>query len=194
MAALILIPAAGASARMRGGDKLMEPVAGEPLLRRQARMALAAGPVEVTLPASHPARAEVLAGLGLDVTVLPDAAEGMAASIRHGARRAMARAASGLLILPADMPDLDSDHLCLILAAHAATPDRPLRGAAEDGTPGHPVLFPRRLFPDLLELSGDSGGRAVLTRHPATAIPLPGRAALTDLDTPEDWAAWRARI
>ena len=33
---LVLIPAAGSSSRMRGGDKLLEPVGGIPLLRRQA--------------------------------------------------------------------------------------------------------------------------------------------------------------
>lgn len=191
MAVLILIPAAGASARMRDRDKLMEPVAGEPLLRRQARMALAVAPVEVTLREDRPARGAALDGLMLGITVLPDAAEGMAASIRHGAQRAMARAASGLMILPADMPDLRGDHLRLMLAAHEAAPDRPLRATAEDGTAGHPVLFPRGLFAELLALAGDQGARAVLARHAPLPIPLPGRAALTDLDTPEDWAAWR---
>ncbi|MCB1394509.1 MAG: NTP transferase domain-containing protein, partial [Rhodobacteraceae bacterium] len=44
--------AAGASRRMAGRDKLLEPVDGAPLLRRQARAAVAAGtgPVAVTLP------------------------------------------------------------------------------------------------------------------------------------------------
>ncbi|WP_412506377.1 NTP transferase domain-containing protein, partial [Roseovarius sp. SYSU LYC5161] len=48
---VILLPAAGASARMEGPDKLLEPVDGMPLLRRQVLMALATGaPVLVTLP------------------------------------------------------------------------------------------------------------------------------------------------
>mgnify|MGYP006184317219 CR=1 FL=1 len=44
-------------------------------------------------------------------------------------------------------------------------------------------------------LSGsDEGARSVLVRHRARLrlVPLPGHHATTDLDTPEDWAAWRA--
>ncbi|MEZ5755305.1 MAG: NTP transferase domain-containing protein [Paracoccaceae bacterium] len=51
----ILLLAAGSPPRMRGGDKLLEDVAGEPLLRRSARAALATGcPVTVTLPPTGP--------------------------------------------------------------------------------------------------------------------------------------------
>lgn len=63
------------------------------------------------------------------------------------------------------------------------------------GTPGHPVVLPRRLFPSLLELRGDQGARALLAQEEESLrlIPLPGANATTDLDTAEDWAAWRAR-
>ena len=46
----LVLLAAGASRRMRGADKLLEPVDDEPLLRRQARAALASGvgPVAVS--------------------------------------------------------------------------------------------------------------------------------------------------
>jgi molybdenum cofactor cytidylyltransferase len=44
-------------------------------------------------------------------------------------------------------------------------------------------------------LTGDTGAREVLKRHSDRVhlVPLKGDRALTDLDTPEDWAAWRAR-
>ena len=63
-----------------------------------------------------------------------------------------------------------------------------------DGTPGHPVLFGRRFFETLAGLRGDRGAREVLREAAefVTEVPTPGRAALVDLDTPEDWAAWRA--
>ena len=68
------------------------------------------------------------------------------------------------------------------------------RGTAEDGTPGHPVLFPRDCFPALLALSGDMGAKAVLAANIPRVrdVPLPGRRALTDLDTPEAWQAWES--
>jgi CTP:molybdopterin cytidylyltransferase MocA len=59
------------------------------------------------------------------------------------------------------------------------------------GRAGHPVGFPARLLPALLDVSGDLGAREVLTRNPPQPVPLPGQRATLDLDTPEDWAAWR---
>jgi molybdenum cofactor cytidylyltransferase len=60
---------------------------------------------------------------------------------------------------------------------------------------GHPVLFPADLRAELLALQGDEGARMVLQRHKARLrlIALPNQHALTDLDTPEAWAAWRLR-
>ena len=66
MHAAILILAAGSSSRMRGGDKLLEEVAGMPLLARITRAALDTGlPVTVALPPDRPARAGVLDGLAV---------------------------------------------------------------------------------------------------------------------------------
>lgn len=191
----ILIPAAGRSARMRGRDKLLEPVEGVPLLRRQADMARRTGvPVMVTLPPAHAARLAVLAGLdGVRVTPLPSAGEGIAASIRAGAGWAREIGAQGLMVLLADLPELCTDDLHAMIRAFAAAPDTPLRATDASGLPGHPVILPQRLYPALAGLSGDRGAGVLLKRERLAEIALPGRRATTDLDTPEDWAAWRAR-
>ncbi|GAB4297923.1 MAG: nucleotidyltransferase family protein [Roseovarius sp.] len=191
----ILIPAAGQSRRMRGRDKLLEPVEGLPLLRRQALVARATGaPVMITLPADCPARAAALSGLaGLCVQPLGDAAEGISASICAGARWARHLGAAGLMILLADLPELRLADLRAMLAGFAAAPDRALRATDADGRPGHPVILPARMLADLETLRGDDGARALLARDPPASLMLPEARATTDLDTPEDWAAWRAR-
>lgn len=196
-ALVILLAAAGASSRMGPGrDKLTEEVAGEPLLRNRARIACATGAaVLVTLPADPPpARLAALAGLDLIARPLADAAEGMAASLRAGAAFAAARGAA-LMVLPADMPDLTLADLQSLIAAAAAEPDAVHRAASAGGRPGHPVIFPPTLLPDLAHLRGDQGARHLLqeSRCPLRLHKLPGDHALTDLDTPEAWAAWRAR-
>lgn len=189
---VLTLLAAGASRRMRGADKLLEQVAGEALLRRQARAMLGAraGPVLVTLPPDRPDRAAVLQGLALGLLPVPKAAEGLSASLRAAARVALDDPRRpGLLIAPADMPDLTAGDFAAAAAAFDGI--HPLRATGE-GMPGHPVIFPHARLPDLLHLTGDSGARAVLAAHPPMPLPLPGRHALTDLDTPEDWAVWRA--
>ncbi len=187
----ILIPAAGASRRMKGRDKLLEPVAGGiPLLAERIACARATGaPVLVALPprAQAPARWQA-AQDGQRIEVAGSA--GMGHSIAALAR-ALPEAAKGALILPADMPDIDLSDLKAMAQAFDAK--HVLRATSSDGRHGHPVIFPRAMFARLKALSGDQGARALLSGAPIRLVALPGEHALTDLDTPEAWAAWRAR-
>ena len=189
----VLIPAAGASRRMGGRDKCLEMVGAEPALRRTARLAAESGArVLVTLPDTGPLLPGRLLSLtGLAVTVLPvkDAQEGMAASLREGARAA--GVARGLMVLLPDMPGIGAPEIARAIAAFRLDETRALRATAEDGTPGHPVIFPHRLFARIAALTGDQGGRQALMGEDVRLCPLPGRTALTDLDTPQDWANWR---
>lgn len=185
------ILAAGSARRMRGADKLLEPVGGTPVLRRLAQPAAATGgPVAVTLRAPDPDRAAVLAGLDLTPLPVPDAAEGMAASIRAAARWAGEIGAQGLILCPGDLPELGAQDFAAL--AQALDPEGPpLRATDAQGTPGHPVAFPARLLPELARVTGDAGARGVLAAHPPRLIVRPGRGPTLDLDTPEAWAAWR---
>jgi molybdenum cofactor cytidylyltransferase len=190
----IVLLAAGRSTRMRGADKMLEAVPGpfgdQPLLTAMARRCLRAGPTRVVLGPGQVERAALLEGLEVDVLEAPEGA-GMAASIVTGTQGVTTPA----LIVLADMPDVSAADLHLLIALSAQAPKAILRAASAAGAPGHPVLFPADLLPELRMLTGDTGARAVLDRHQDRVhlVPLEGDRALTDLDTPEDWADWRAR-
>jgi CTP:molybdopterin cytidylyltransferase MocA len=189
---VILIPAAGASARMRGRDKLLEEIEGEPVLRRQVRAAQATGwPVVVCLRSDRPERRAALAELDVELIEVPDPETGMAASIRAG-MSAVADEYRGVMILPADMPDLKTEHFQILEECFEGKPNVIWRGASEDGRQGHPVLFPALHFSALRQLPDGDGARDVMTGQNVQLCPLPGQAAVTDLDTPEEWARWRA--
>jgi len=192
-AVAILVPAAGASRRMRGRDKLMEEVRGRPLLADRVAVALDLdADVLVTVPPGGAARAQALAplmGPRLWVEEVPDAGEGMAASLRRGAKWAEARGAGAVMVLLPDLPDLTGADLRAVWDAFDG--QRILRATAEDGRAGHPVVFPARLLPEMAALRGDEGARVILAAHDVARVALPGCRAVTDLDTPEDWAAWR---
>ena len=51
----------------------------------------------------------------------------------------------------------------------------------------NPVLFDRVTFPDLLELEGDVGGRAVFSKHRVEFMPWHDDRLLLDVDTEEDY-------
>lgn len=192
MTLAILMPAAGASARMRGRDKLIEKIGGRPLLARQAARALATGaPVLVTTRADRPDRNAALVGLGVVQVPVADPDRGLSASLRAGIAALPANIHALMVLLP-DLPEIDTDDLLAIIRAHETAPGDILRATADDGTPGHPTVFPRRFFDALCTLDGDAGAKDLLRWAGFTPVPLPGRRAITDLDTPEDWAAWRA--
>ncbi len=190
----IILLAAGQSSRMGGADKLMQPIEKVPLLRRVAQRALAAGPVIVALPPRPHPRYEVLQGLDVQPVEIPDAQEGMNASLR-GAMASVPENAPAVMILLSDLPDLTTQDLNSVLRSVKAHPDNLIwRGATEDAAPGHPVVFDRSLFSELSELTGDSGAQAVVRRHKGKVHlhRLPAQNALLDLDTPDDWTRWIA--
>lgn len=185
----ILILAAGASTRMRGDDKLLQSVAGTPLILQIARAACAAcADVSIVLPSADRTRR---AWLGDTPARLIDIdALAMSASISAGV--AMCRADAVMIVL-ADMPEITTNDLTALILAWQGSRASIMRAASADGTPGQPVIFDRSLFPELVALTGDEGARSVIRTHGAESIRLPGRRALIDLDTPEDWAEWRAK-
>lgn len=192
----ILLLAAGQSSRMRGIDKLLQDVEGKPLIRRQADIARAvtSGPVIVALPSEPHPRYHALVGADVVTLPVPAASEGMNASLRTGFA-ALPPDADAAMLLLCDLPELTRADLARIAMAHDPDSDILIwRGTTQGGRPGHPIIFSRKLFDLFSTLTGDGGGREVVkAAAPHIAhIPLPGNRARLDLDTPEDWADWRA--
>lgn len=188
----ILILAAGAASRMAPRDKLLEPVDGQPLLARITRFALeTTAPVTVILPSDRPLRNASVAGLPVHLVTAVDARAGMAESLKAGVT-AVPEGQSIMLLL-ADFPELDLADLTTMITSWRKRPDRIHQGTSSTGEPGHPVIFPARFRAELLALQGDRGAKSILAAHAERVdpVPLPGRHALTDLDTAEDWDNWR---
>lgn len=187
----ILLLAAGQSRRMRGADKLMEPVAGTPLIRRQVAAAAAADlDPWVALPAREHPRAAALAGLRHTPLVLPGSVEGMGGTLRDGV--AALPPCPRFLICAADLAGLTADDFAAVAGADMAQALIAI-ATSDRGALGHPVMFDAALRPDFAALSGDEGARRIVQAHKGRmrTVPLPGDHATRDLDTPEDWADWR---
>jgi CTP:molybdopterin cytidylyltransferase MocA len=176
----LFILAAGASRRL-GQPKQLVPFNGEPLLRRQCRIAIDAdlGSVFVVLGCRAADYAAVIADLPVGVLINTSWKEGVAASLRLAAQQAIDEDAVALLILHGDQHGVTTGSLRQLHAAWQANDGRP--HLARDGDHlGPPVIIPADHFKSMLSLAGDVGARRVL-RDPVEVV-LAGAAA--DLNEP----------
>lgn len=190
----ILILAAGQSSRMRGADKLLQDIDGAPLLAHVVERAVATGhPVFTAMPGPQHPRYNVMRDLPACCYDIPDAREGMSGTIRGALKRLPP--CDAFMLLLADLPEIQTEDMLAVFQARTDNPDNLIwRGATVDGKPGHPIIFDAKLRPSLSELEGDGGGDVVVKAHmdQTMLVNLPDNRARLDLDTPEDWAAWRA--
>ena len=186
IAALLL--AAGSSRRMGEANKLVATIGGKPLVRIAAEAALASRAASLTVVTGH-ARDEVevaLAGLDLVTINNPDHARGMSTSLRAGIA-SLPTNVDGVVVLLADMPGVTADTIDHLLAEFRA--DRIVVPVA-DGRRGNPVVWPRRFFPDLMAIEGDTGGRQLIEANAGAVIEVElGPGVALDVDTPEGLAA-----
>lgn len=190
-AALVL--AAGRSTRMGAVNKLLEPVAGVPMVRRAAEAALGSRAEPVIVVTGHEADRVAAALEGLDVAFVhnPDFAQGLSTSLRAGLG-ALPHGSDAALVLLGDMPLVTSSACDRVLDA-LGDPQTLVAVPTAGGRRGNPVAWSRALFPDLMAQTGDTGGRALLARHKdATALVEIGEAAALDADTPEALETIRA--
>lgn len=191
-AAVVL--AAGA-ARRYGRQKLLAPLAGRPVVRWVVECALASGvdSVVVVLGREGERVRGALEGLPVRFAPNPDYARGMSTTLRAGIR-ALPDEALAAVILLGDQPTVAPDAVRALLDAWRRTPF-PIVLPSYGGAPGHPVLFDAVLFPELLMVRGDQGGREVVARDPARVlrVELPFSPP-PDIDTPADRDALERRL
>lgn len=189
-----VVLAAGAGVRF-GGDKLLADLDGRPLVARPLELVrraigerLLAGAVAVTSAPDSP-----VAGLadrhGIRAVPSPDRDRGISASIRAALASLPAEADAAVFLL-GDEPFMTIDALRAVLE-HWSGGDAPLIRATWDGTPCHPVLVARSLWPRASELQGDAGFRALSDLAPVL-VPVEFPEAHGDVDTQDDLARARS--
>ncbi len=160
-----VVLAAGGSTRM-GRPKQLAELDGRPLLAH-VLAAVDGAPVDRVLVALGGAADEVLDRVELG-RAEPLVVEGWAAGMGHVLASALARAGGdweAVVVLLGDQPLVPGRAVARVVQAWRAGAG-PMVTATYDGRPGHPKLFDRRLLPDLLRLTGDTGARDLLAAHP----------------------------
>ncbi len=184
VAAIIL--AAGESRRF-GSPKQLLDWQGQPLLRHVVVQTLAVetSEVVVVLGAHLPRIAPAVQGLPITLAVNREWARGMSGSVKLGLRALRAEVDAALFLL-ADQPGITPQLCQRLIQAHAST-HAPIIAPRSGDRPGNPVLFARELFPQLMQVRGDQGGRAVMKTRQADIHWVETDAKLLrDIDRPDD--------
>ena len=197
----ILLLAAGRSTRMGGPNKLLQETDNAPLVVHAAKAALASQAVEVVVVLGHMAgdvKAAVEKAVGknkkLRFVTNPDFADGLSTSVRTGIA-ALGKDIDAAIVQLGDMPGVGSGLLDRLMAAFSPVEGRSICVPTVAGKRGNPVLWDRRFFAEIAQVSGDTGAKHLIGEHAdlVCEVEMSGQAAITDIDTPEALAAWRAR-
>ena len=186
IAAVVL--AAGGSTRM-GEPKQLLMVRGRPMLRRVSEAVCAIGleQVVIVVGAHSDAVMKALDGLSVTVIVNEDWFCGLSSSLRAGIG-ALRPGIEAALVVLADQPALTPELLSTLVDRYRAT-GAPIVAPVHKGQRGNPVLFDRALFPELMAVEGDRGGRQLLKRHEREVdqVETMDPAVLMDIDTWQDY-------
>lgn len=180
----LILMASGAGLRF-GENKLLRTLDGRTLAERAMDACPAARFSPAAVVSRYPEILALAEARGYLALENPGAEEGISASIRVG----MARMgdADGALFAVCDQPWLTWESVARVLSAFEVRPDS-ICALSWDGKKGNPCLFPRRFFPELSALTGDTGGGAVIRAHPASLhlVEALAERELRDVDTPGD--------
>src|SRR5262245_44934179 len=184
-----VVLAAGRAERM-GEQKLFLPLANKPVLQWVLESALASDLDEIICVSRDfgPVRRQIALTDERLFWLLNYAADyGQSTSVIAGLWAAN-QECDGVMFLVGDQP-LISKELINALIDRFDEDSALIIAPKFNGEPRNPVLFRRQLFPELLKLTGDRGGRTLLEKYrkKASFVDWPDEFPFLDLDRPEDY-------
>jgi len=184
----IVILAAGASSRL-GRPKQLLAWQGKSMLRYISEEAGEAvnGPVVVVLgenadqlvPETDVAATQV---------INEEWKEGIGSSIRCGlsALLEMSPSADAVIFMVCDQPFVTTALLKDLVATHAKT-HKPIVASQYANTLGTPALFDKAIFPELINLQGDTGAKAIIHQYIELVETIAFPLGHIDIDTAADY-------
>jgi molybdenum cofactor cytidylyltransferase len=192
----VVLLAAGPSTRL-GQPKQLVEVGGECLVSHAARLALSLDPTFVTVVTGCEAdRIEAeLEQLPVGVVYNRNWSSGMGASINCGVR-SIHKGVEGVLVMVCDQWRLEESDLERLFSAWSSDISRIVVASWKEETAfvsGPPVIFPRKLIPELKSMQENRGARQLIDRYMDLVDYVEMENAAHDLDRPEDLKRLRNR-
>ena len=182
-----IVLAAGASTRM-GRSKALLEVDTSTFLERAVHLLREAGCRYVVAVVDHDDWTERLADVsGAAVVINDQPGAEQIDSLRLGIAN-LPEGGAGVVVLPVDFPRISTQTVVALIEEFEHS-EPAILNPSHNGVAGHPVIFARRILPELLEPDLPHGARSVIEAHAGEARTLevndPG--ILIDIDTPADY-------
>jgi molybdenum cofactor cytidylyltransferase len=183
-----VVLAAGESSRM-GRPKALLPIAGQTFIERIVAALGRAGLEKIIVVLGHDAEAmrQKIAHLPVTILVNADYKKGQLSSLQTAVRHLLRdQTCSGMLVHLVDHPYIDAGLVKLLIRRFAES-GRPIAVPRFHGKRGHPVIFARSLFDELLNAPEDQGAKAVVGAHRDETLEIDSEdeGITLDIDTPE---------
>jgi len=185
-----VVLAAGSSSRFGATNKLLAEWTDAPLVSHVVDTVFESVVSEVVVVVGHDAKRVRMAISDFGVTVVynDEFAVGQATSVGRGIAAARNHRADAVVFALGDMPIVKAESIDVLVDAYRAGVGDAL-AAACDGARGNPVLFGRRHFEALADVTGDTGGREILLDdNGAMLVETGDPGVLVDVDSPDDMA------
>jgi molybdenum cofactor cytidylyltransferase len=186
-----ILLAAGESRRM-GYPKPLLRIDGESFVSRTSALALGVASRIVIVLGAHANRIRpaIASGAGVVIVENPDFAKGgQLSSLKVGLAEAIDRGADTIIVHLADHPRVSPSTFRALVDEYVKTA-RPIVVSRYRGRRGHPVIFDRTVFAELIAAPEDQGARAVVNADPRRVlyVDVEDPGVVLDLDTPADLA------
>lgn len=190
----VIVLAAGQSRRMGPQNKLLAPLNGKPMVAHAVDAALGSKASETLVVTGHDGE-DVRKAVGaapVRFVDCPDAAGGLSHTLRAGLAALPADVTAAIICL-GDMPYVNAKGIDALIDAFDPSNGHSIVVTTYEGKRGNPVLWDRRYFAEMAEISGDVGARHLIGAYDEAVLDVPADSPhrLVDIDTPEALAAAR---
>ena len=183
----LLLLAAGASSRMKEPKQLLS-WNNTTLIEHQLQNLIKTNcKVSVVLGAKSKEIQKVISHLPVSIYTNENWKNGMGTSIAFGVQQILKENAAidGILISLIDQPLLTTKHFNKMIHHFQQDKKQIIVSESENGWSGAPVLFDKIYFKELINLKGDEGAKAVISKNKNVVESIAGNTILEDIDTPE---------
>lgn len=187
-----IVLASGVSRRFGPENKLMMPIGGKSIIEATIEN-LEQSDIDGIITVTGHQGTVVRRALKNHDTIFidnPDYAKGFGTSIHAGISSLGGDAGAALIVL-GDMPFVEPETINLLLRAHENSQGKLIFIPTYRGKRGNPVLWDKTLFPELLKLAPDQGGKKVIRENPdfVKEIEVGSGGILVDIDLPKELKA-----